>query len=287
MIKKIIKGFLIFLLILALIPIIAFSLTAIKYRLSYSKSLEQPFVDRLKRYSSAVRAGGSFDFPEGYVEEDEYVSHMRLFFKINYEPANHRVVSFEELPEELVEMVTLSEQPDFFRRKGFYRYYFIGDFFRKLPKARPKSVTLEYIVSRMKIGLEPSFWNDLPARIFYSKYGQDSIRRNFSKKETLELLLNYYYFDFTIYGIENASHFYFGKTVSELNRAESALLVAQLRGGLNSPLRSSERCRFWQLNILKMLENEGKLAKGEAEREVELFWESYDPERLLTTEGDG
>jgi penicillin-binding protein 1A len=63
------------------------------------------------------------------------------------------------------------------------------------------------------------------------------IERTFSKKEVLELYVNRIYFGSGFYGIETASRGYFGKSASELDLGESAILAGLIR----SPNRFSPR----------------------------------------------
>ena len=55
------------------------------------------------------------------------------------------------------------------------------------------------------------------------------VEQNFSKNEIMELYLNAIYFGNNIYGIANASEFYFNKTPAELNVAESAGLAGIIK----------------------------------------------------------
>ena len=50
--------------------------------------------------------------------------------------------------------------------------------------------------------------------------------KNYSKKDILELYLNYIYLGKNCYGVQTAAQFYFGKDVSELTTAECACLIA-------------------------------------------------------------
>ena len=55
------------------------------------------------------------------------------------------------------------------------------------------------------------------------------LESKYSKKEILEMYLNRICFGHAVYGVEAASRFYFGKSVDELNLAESALLAGVVR----------------------------------------------------------
>jgi len=83
------------------------------------------------------------------------------------------------------------------------------------------------------------------------------IERNFSKSEILELYLNQVYWGHNAYGIEAASRLYFGKSTSELNLSEGALIGGLLSSPeYYSPYRSMEKAKWrMSLSLLNMVRN--------------------------------
>jgi len=80
------------------------------------------------------------------------------------------------------------------------------------------------------------------------------IERNYSKKEIFAMYLNQIYFGKGIYGVAEASSFYFGKKLEDLNLAESAFLAAIPRNPtyyspLNYPQHTQRRAKI----ILEMM----------------------------------
>ena len=55
------------------------------------------------------------------------------------------------------------------------------------------------------------------------------LERRYSKEEILEMYLNRICFGNGLYGVEAAARTYFGKSIDELNLAESALLAGVVR----------------------------------------------------------
>lgn len=85
-----------------------------------------------------------------------------------------------------------------------------------------------------------------------------NIESKYSKDEILEGYLNSIYFDHGIYGIEDASLFYFNKSSKDLTIAEAAMLAAIPKGPtiyspIENPLKNKERKDL----ILKELLNDG------------------------------
>lgn len=80
----------------------------------------------------------------------------------------------------------------------------------------------------------------------------------FSKTEILELYLNQTYYGGLAYGVEAAAQTFFGKPVSELDLAESALIAGLPQApALYNPYTDMERAKARQEIVLGLLEKEG------------------------------
>ncbi|MBV8262672.1 MAG: PBP1A family penicillin-binding protein [Candidatus Eremiobacteraeota bacterium] len=77
------------------------------------------------------------------------------------------------------------------------------------------------------------------------------IERSYSKDEILERYLNLVYFGAGAYGVQAASHAYFGKDVSKLTLSEAAMLAGLVAApSLYSPYNDMERARDRQRHVL-------------------------------------
>lgn len=84
----------------------------------------------------------------------------------------------------------------------------------------------------------------------------------YSKDEILEGYLNTINYGHGMYGIENASHFYFDKDSKDLTLAEAAMLVGIPKSPSNySPLVNYDLAKNRQLNILKNLYKNKKITE--------------------------
>lgn len=87
------------------------------------------------------------------------------------------------------------------------------------------------------------------------------LERNYSKQEILEMYLNFAYFGNGAYGIEAASHTYFGKSASQLTIEEGALLIALLKApALYSPFKYPERALRRRNVVIRNMVEMGYLA---------------------------
>lgn len=101
------------------------------------------------------------------------------------------------------------------------------------------------------------------------------MEKQLSKDEILENYLNLIYFGNNIYGIENASNFYFSKPSSELSLEESALLAGLIKSPANyCPISNPERAKQRRNLVLGEMEKDGKISsetcKAACESEIVL-----------------
>lgn len=88
------------------------------------------------------------------------------------------------------------------------------------------------------------------------------LEQNFSKDRILEGYLNTIYYGHGVYGIEAAAHYYFGKSSSDLNLAEAAMLAGIPKGPtLYSPYANREKAEVRQEIILNMMKKEGYITE--------------------------
>ena len=93
------------------------------------------------------------------------------------------------------------------------------------------------------------------------------IESEYSKDEILEGYLNTINYGHGMYGIENASKYYFGKHASELDLAEATILTGIPKSPSNySPLVNLEAAKERQLLILNLLEENGIITKAEKKK---------------------
>jgi penicillin-binding protein 1A len=90
------------------------------------------------------------------------------------------------------------------------------------------------------------------------------LERKYTKEEILEFYLNQVYWGHNAYGIESAANLFFGKSASQLNLAESAVLVGMLRGPeLYSPFVNPKKSRWRKEIILKRMLDEQLITEEE------------------------
>ena len=93
------------------------------------------------------------------------------------------------------------------------------------------------------------------------------IERQFTKQQILELYINRIYFGAGCYGVETASQAYFGKSASNLNLPEAALLAGLIRSPNRfSPLKNPQGAAIQRNAVLDRMVQLEKLSRPEAEQ---------------------
>ncbi|HTP24629.1 MAG TPA: PBP1A family penicillin-binding protein [Anaeromyxobacteraceae bacterium] len=95
------------------------------------------------------------------------------------------------------------------------------------------------------------------------------LEQNLKKDEILYLYLNQIYFGHRRYGIEEASRFYFGKSVQKLTVGEAALIAGLVQSPERlSPLKHPQAAKDRQKYVLRRMAEEGFISQRVAEAEM-------------------
>ena len=93
------------------------------------------------------------------------------------------------------------------------------------------------------------------------------LEREYSKEKILELYLNKVLFGGRIYGVQNASRQYFGKTAKELTYEEAALLAGIVQSpNRYNPYRNPDETKSRQIEVLKQMYENGYITEEEYEQ---------------------
>jgi penicillin-binding protein 1A len=110
------------------------------------------------------------------------------------------------------------------------------------------------------------------------------LERRYSKDRILEMYLNQVYFGHGAYGVEAAARTYFGKSVSELNVRESALLAGLPRAPTTySPFEHADTAKRRRDVVLRRMVEFGSLKESDAKRLASSDLGLIPPERRRTT----
>jgi penicillin-binding protein 1A len=183
---------------------------------------------------------------------------------------NRSYVSLEQIPQSVITALIATEDKAFYQHWGVTPWRFMRALGKSLLAFRLKegASTITQQLSRNLYGLQNPDENpfDKATRKFREFFTAVQIEKNFTKREILEMYLNTIYFGRGAYGISAATGIFFGKSVEELNPAESAMLVAILNGpAYYDPVRHPARATArWNLVINQMLKD-GMITEAQAD----------------------
>jgi penicillin-binding protein 1A len=206
-----------------------------------------PSIETLKNYRPAT-------ITKFFSEDGEIIGEFFI--------EKRKIVSLDRVPHLLVQAFIAGEDARFFHHKGL-DYIAI---FRALSRnifsgeiVQGGSTITQQVVKSILLSPEKSFVRKIREAILAFK-----IEKYLSKEEILFLYLNQIYLGHGAYGVATAAENYFGKSVEELNLAESALLAGLPQAPSKySPYHHPEQAIRRQTYILNRMVEEGFISYGE------------------------
>ncbi len=178
---------------------------------------------------------------------------------------NRTFIPFEKIPAYAIHATIAMEDKTFFQHKGFSLWgIFRGVIISKLKDGRTQggsTITQQFIKNAI-LSNERTIQRKIKELILAWR-----IEKKFSKNEILQLYFNEIPYGSTAYGIEAASNLYFGKSASDINIAESAILAALPKAPTYySPYGShKDKLINRQQYILKLMKDQGYIDEQEYE----------------------
>ena len=179
------------------------------------------------------------------------------------------LISLEKVPNQLLDTLLLIEDRDFYHHQGISPFSILRALYNNLKAGRTVqggSTLTQQLVKNMFLTRERTITRKvqeaLMALILEYRYGKD---------ELLEAYLNEVYLGQNyangIYGFGLAAQFYFSQEIGELNNAQVALLVAQVKGpSYYDPWRHPKRAKQRRDLILRLMFEQRMLSSDEFEQ---------------------
>ncbi len=177
-------------------------------------------------------------------------------------------VTYEELPEVLIDALIATEDSRFFQHNGFDLPRFVkataGQLLGNSGAGGASTLTMQvsknYFTSTEARGIEGIIrkFTDIYMAIF-------KIEKKYTKEEIIEFYVNYAYLGSGAYGVEQASKTYFGKSAKDLSLSEAALIAGlfQAPGGYD-PYIYPENAEGRRNQVLNLMVRHGYIDKETA-----------------------
>lgn len=179
-----------------------------------------------------------------------YDKNNKLIYEINnYHESSY--VSLQDVSQEFIQCLLAVEDKNFYNHSGFDIYRMSQALFNDLFKGKSEggsTITQQYIKNLY-------LTNDKKiSRKINELYLAIRLENIYTKNEILEGYLNTIYFNHNIYGLNDASYFYFNKSPKELDYNEIAMLIAIIRSpAIYSPITNYEKAIQKKDEILSYL----------------------------------
>ncbi len=209
-----------------------------------------PQIEEIKGY---MPANGT----KVYADDDTFVGAFKI------EKGIH--VPIGKIPENLIRAVVAVEDSRFWQHKGVDFIAIVRAMLKDVIARRIKegaSTITQQLAKVIFLSPEKTVARKLKEAILAFR-----LEKNLTKEEILELYLNKVYFGHGAYGVEMAARAYFGKSVSDLNLAEAAMLSGLVKAPSKfSPYSNLDKAKERQYVVLKRMQEEGYITKEDAEK---------------------
>lgn len=162
------------------------------------------------------------------------------------------LIRFDEIPTHVVNAFLAAEDADFYNHEGMDYYGMARAALTNLEAGRARqgaSTITQQVVKNFLLSPERSFERKIQELILARR-----LEQALSKHEILELYLNEIFFGHGRYGVEEASKFYFGKSVREIDIGQAAILAALPKApGKSTPLKEPEKAKARQIYVLEQM----------------------------------
>ena len=181
-------------------------------------------------------------------------------------------VTYNELPEVLVDAIVATEDSRFFQHNGFDIARFLkASLGQALGSDAGGASTLTMQVVKNNFTSKKSTGIEGIIRKFTDIYmSMFSVEKNYTKEQILEIYVNDNYFggksvvESGVYGVEEAAQLYFGKHISDINLSEAAMLTGMFQApGAYDPFEYPEDCEERRKQVLYLMERHGYITSEE------------------------
>lgn len=181
---------------------------------------------------------------------------------------NRTEISYDDLPEVLIDAIIATEDSKFFQHNGFDLARFMkASMYQLVGKNAGGASTLTMQIAKNNYTSTESKGFEGITRKFTDIYlSIFKIERKYTKKEILEFYVNDSYLGNGAYGVEQASLNYFGKSVSELNLAEASFIAGLFQSPTYyNPYNYPERAEGRRKTVLYLMQRHGYITEEEKE----------------------
>ena len=232
----------------------------------------------------------NFDRDELYSKESTVLYYSDGVTELARIGAEDRVlVSYDDLPQVLVDAIIATEDSRFFQHKGMDVLRFIKAAFGQLlgnSSAGGASTLTMQLVKQVYTNPEDEGLAGIIRKFTDIYMAIFKVESNYTKEEIIEFYVNSQWLGNAgsvntsgIYGVEQACQYFFGKSVSDISLAEASIIAGMFQNPrTRNPYTYPENARNRQETVLTLMVDHGYITEAEKEAALAIPIES-----LLTT----
>ena len=177
------------------------------------------------------------------------------------------IISYEELPEVLIDAIVATEDARFFQHNGFDFPRFTSATIKQLmgnsDAGGASTITMQVVYNNLTTKND-NFIKDLERKFTDIYMSIFHIEEKYSKEEILEFYVNIPFLGNNAYGVEEASLTYFGKSAKDLNLSEAALIAGMFKApSAYNPYKYPEKATERRSTVLYLMERHGYISNEE------------------------
>lgn len=230
---------------------------------------------------SIIKNAPEFDPNRLYQKEATLVYDNALNVRAKLGSEVREKLTYDELPEVLINAIIATEDSRFFQHNGFDLPRFLkASVSQVLGKGGGGASTISMQVVKNQFtstedqgieGIKRKF-TDIYMAIF-------KLEKNYTKQQILEFYANSYYMGGGNYGVEQACEDYFGKKAKDINMAEAAMIAGLFQSPVGyDPYLNPKDCEERRQTVLALMKRHGYISDEEYE-----IAKSMTVEKLLKT----
>ena len=200
-------------------------------------------------------------------------------------------VTYDELPEVLVDAIIATEDSRFFQHNGLdaprFTKAFIGQVTGNSNAGGASTLSMQVVKNSFtdKYGQKTSGVSGIIRKFEDIYLAVFRLEKDYTKEQIIEYYVNNHFLGGNIYGVEEASNAYFGKSVSDLNLSEAAIIAGMFKSPnfyrpTVNPINATERRK----TVLYLMRRAGYINKTEEETANSIPVESLTAEASAVVE---
>ena len=187
---------------------------------------------------------------------------------------NRDLVTYEELPQVLIDALIATEDSRFFQHNGLDGARFLVASVKQAmgdTSAGGASTLSMQVIKNTYTGKEADGIKGIIRKFTDIYMAVFKLESNYTKEEIIEFYFNSQWLGYDgnlnysgIYGVEQASQYYFGKTVSDLTLSEASMLVGMFQNPyLYNPYKNPNTTQKRRSTVLKLMVKHGYITEEE------------------------